>query len=60
MLQKVLDVFQRGEKSHSTKCTINKFNREDDQTRLHLEAIQTVHFLGLKYVTNSMDDGVSK
>ena len=60
MLQKLLDVFHQGEKSHSTKCIINKINREDCQAQLHLEAIQTVHFLGLKHVTNSMDDGVSK
>ena len=57
MLQKLLDVFQQRGKSHSTKCIINKFNREDGQTQLHLEALQTVHFLGLKYVTNSMDNG---
>ena len=36
----------------------NALPTKQKTAKKHLEALQTVHFLGLKYVTNSMDNGV--
>ena len=61
MLQKLFDVYEHGEKGHSTQCRFGHFHKREKQAQLYFQFLRKwLLFSDQIYITVSIDITVSK